>query len=332
MSTRLWLAVLCGYFALGATIQALPALLARRPGHDRPAGHARGRGDRGHAPVRGPARGSRPRARRGACGRGARRRGRGRPPRRRRDRALALARLTIGAGEGALFTGALARVLEPRPVERRGRLIGHFGLSMWGGLAAGPPLAALVAAQTAPRGALWLAATAGAGRARADRRARALGGRRSPRRARVTPRPTRARRAPPRSPHPLARRSDPRVSSRGRRGGPASCSGWRRSGTGRSTRSPCCRPAPAALGVFAAAFLAVRLLGSRLVDDLGPRRVVVASAALEGVRARGRRGRDRAARRRSPSPARRSRSCFPRSPCGSSRPRPSASAAPRSGR
>ena len=63
--------------------------------------------------------------------------------------ALAPARLTIGAGEGALFTGALAYVLEAAPTARRGRLIGHFGLSMWGGLALGPPLAALVAAQTA---------------------------------------------------------------------------------------------------------------------------------------------------------------------------------------
>src|SRR4051794_34159743 len=32
MSTRLWLAVLCGYLALGATIQALPSLLAGGPG------------------------------------------------------------------------------------------------------------------------------------------------------------------------------------------------------------------------------------------------------------------------------------------------------------
>jgi predicted MFS family arabinose efflux permease len=39
----------------------------------------------------------------------------------------------------------------------------------------------------------------------------------------------------------------------------------------------------AALAVFAGAFLAVRLLGSRLVDDLGPRTVLVTSAALEAM-------------------------------------------------
>src|SRR3954447_15173952 len=32
MSTRLWLAVLCGYLALGATIQALPAVVDGSPG------------------------------------------------------------------------------------------------------------------------------------------------------------------------------------------------------------------------------------------------------------------------------------------------------------
>jgi hypothetical protein len=39
----------------------------------------------------------------------------------------------------------------------------------------------------------------------------------------------------------------------------------------------------AALGVFAAAFLAVRLVGSRLVDELGPRAVILGSALLEAV-------------------------------------------------
>jgi predicted MFS family arabinose efflux permease len=38
---------------------------------------------------------------------------------------------------------------------------------------------------------------------------------------------------------------------------------------------------PAALAVFGGAFLAVRALGSRLVDDLGPRAVVLASTGLE---------------------------------------------------
>ena len=70
-----------------------------------------------------------------------------------------------------------------------------------------------------------------------------------------------------------------------------------------------------ALAVFAAAFLAVRLFGSRLVDDLGPRTVILASALLEAVALAGVAS-GFAALARSPSPARRSRSCSPRSRCG----------------
>jgi len=54
---------------------------------------------------------------------------------------LLLARLLMGAGEAALFSGALPWVLTAAPADRRGRVAGWFGLSMWGGLAAGPLLA-----------------------------------------------------------------------------------------------------------------------------------------------------------------------------------------------
>ena len=50
----------------------------------------------------------------------------------------------MGAGEAALFSGALPWVLAGDPVAQRGRLAGWFGLSMWGGLAAGPVIASLV--------------------------------------------------------------------------------------------------------------------------------------------------------------------------------------------
>ena len=115
MSIRLWLAVLCGYFALGATIQALPSLLARGPGTlgllvtlaaaatavTRPfAGRL---ADRGRA-----TRVARAGAALVAVGAAGHLVADG-PPRSR------CARLTIGAGEGALFTGALARVLEDAP-------------------------------------------------------------------------------------------------------------------------------------------------------------------------------------------------------------------------
>src|SRR4051794_13102416 len=142
MSTRLWLAVLCGYLALGATIQALPAVVDGSPGAvgllvtlaaaataiARPfAGRLADRGDGGTVALAGAVL-----VATGMLGHLA------------ADGVvqLAVARLVVGAGEGALFTGALARVLADAPAERRGRLIGHFGLSMWGGLAAGPPLAA----------------------------------------------------------------------------------------------------------------------------------------------------------------------------------------------
>lgn len=57
---------------------------------------------------------------------------------------LLLARLVMGAGEAALFSGALPWVLSGTRMIQRGRLAGWFGLSMWGGLAGGPVIATLV--------------------------------------------------------------------------------------------------------------------------------------------------------------------------------------------
>ncbi|WP_405064329.1 MFS transporter [Kribbella sp. NBC_01505] len=56
---------------------------------------------------------------------------------------LLVARLIMGAGEAALFSAALPWVLAGTRVAQRGRLAGWFGLSMWGGLAGGPLIAAL---------------------------------------------------------------------------------------------------------------------------------------------------------------------------------------------
>jgi MFS family permease len=58
--------------------------------------------------------------------------------------ALLAARLVMGAGEAALFSAALPWVLAGTRVAQRGRLAGWFGLSMWGGLAGGPVIASLV--------------------------------------------------------------------------------------------------------------------------------------------------------------------------------------------
>jgi MFS family permease len=57
---------------------------------------------------------------------------------------LILARLVLGAGEGALFTGCIGWVLAHAEPSQRGRIAGHFGLSMWTGLACGPMLGAAV--------------------------------------------------------------------------------------------------------------------------------------------------------------------------------------------
>lgn len=51
---------------------------------------------------------------------------------------LLVARLVMGAGEAALFSGAQPWVLAGIPAARRGRIAGWFGLSMWCGLAGGP--------------------------------------------------------------------------------------------------------------------------------------------------------------------------------------------------
>ncbi|WP_163509722.1 MFS transporter [Fodinicola acaciae] len=145
---RLWLAVLCGYLALGATLQALPAYVpARFGGGALAAGTAVGIAFLATACCR-------PFAGRLADA------GRSRPvvmlggaltalggighlvaP----DLgALLLARLVMGAGEAALFSGALPWVLAGTKAEHRGRVAGWFGLSMWGGLSGGPVIATVV--------------------------------------------------------------------------------------------------------------------------------------------------------------------------------------------
>ena len=53
---------------------------------------------------------------------------------------LIFARLLLGAGEGMVYTAGAAWVVDIAPVERRGRIIGLYGLSIWGGLAFGPPI------------------------------------------------------------------------------------------------------------------------------------------------------------------------------------------------
>jgi MFS family permease len=57
---------------------------------------------------------------------------------------LIVARLFLGAGEGAVYTAGAAWVVDMTPPERRGRIIGLYGLAIWGGLALGPPIGELI--------------------------------------------------------------------------------------------------------------------------------------------------------------------------------------------
>ena len=53
---------------------------------------------------------------------------------------LLLSRLLLGAGEGMVFTAGAAWVVDLAPEDRRGRIIGLYGLSVWTALSAGPPV------------------------------------------------------------------------------------------------------------------------------------------------------------------------------------------------
>jgi MFS family permease len=57
---------------------------------------------------------------------------------------LIVARLILGAGEGAVYTAGSAWIVDLAPVERRGRVLGLYGLAVWGGLSVGPLLGELL--------------------------------------------------------------------------------------------------------------------------------------------------------------------------------------------
>jgi MFS family permease len=155
---RLWLAVLCGYLALGATLQELPRYVTDRF-HAGPlvvgfsvalafAGTAAARPLAGRA---GDAGRSRAAAMTGGLLTAVAAVGHLLAP----DLGLLLAaRLVMGIGEAFLFSGTLPWVLAGVPSARAGRVAGWFGLSMWGGLSAGP-LLAVAAGDAAGPHAVW---------------------------------------------------------------------------------------------------------------------------------------------------------------------------------
>lgn len=142
---RLWLAVLLGNLALGASLQALPGLVVRRfAGGPVLVGVAVGLAFLATAlsrPVAGYFADS-GRARRTVLAGGLLTAAGGAgqwvapdPP------LLLLARFAMGAGDAALFSGALPWVLAGTPADHRGRVASWFGLSIWVGIALGPVLA-----------------------------------------------------------------------------------------------------------------------------------------------------------------------------------------------
>ena len=50
----------------------------------------------------------------------------------------------LGAGEGTVFTAGSAWIVDLAPPERRGRVIGLYGLAVWGALSVGPLIGELL--------------------------------------------------------------------------------------------------------------------------------------------------------------------------------------------
>src|SRR5262249_32597734 len=57
---------------------------------------------------------------------------------------LIAARLVRGAGEGTVFPAGSAWIVDLAPPDRRGRVIGLYGLAVWAGLSIGPLVGELI--------------------------------------------------------------------------------------------------------------------------------------------------------------------------------------------
>ena len=68
---------------------------------------------------------------------------------------LVAARVVLGSGEGVVYTSGAAWVADRASDANRGRLIGLFGLSIWGGVATGPLLGQVVFDATNSYTAVW---------------------------------------------------------------------------------------------------------------------------------------------------------------------------------
>jgi MFS family permease len=68
---------------------------------------------------------------------------------------LVVARLVLGAGEGSVYTAGSAWIIDLAPPARRGRVLGLYGLAVWGGLSVGP-LAGELLLQASGYTAVWI--------------------------------------------------------------------------------------------------------------------------------------------------------------------------------
>ncbi|WP_369374723.1 MFS transporter [Promicromonospora sp. Populi] len=176
--------------------------------------------------------------------------------------AVVVGRLAMGVGEAALFSGALPWVLRGVPADRHGRVSGWFGLAMWSGLAAGPAVAVAARVVGGPTAAWWAILVAPLVSA-----VLVLGARPEPRRRAKTARPRLARPA----------------------WAPATYLGL--AGYAYGTVAALLvaylardqQLAGLSLTLFSGGFLAVRVLGSPLVDRFGPVRTGVTLAVVEAL-------------------------------------------------
>ncbi len=72
---------------------------------------------------------------------------------------LIVARLVLGVGEGSVYTAGSAWIVDLAPPARRGRVLGLYGLAVWGGLSVGP-LAGELLLETSGYRAVWIFAAA----------------------------------------------------------------------------------------------------------------------------------------------------------------------------
>ncbi|MGW7579478.1 MFS transporter [Streptomyces sp. NPDC054765] len=145
---RLWGAVLFGYLALGATLQELPGYVVDKfHGGPTAAGLAVGVAFAGTALTRpfagraGDAGLARTVSMTGGVITAVAAVGQLLAP---NIPSLVACRMLMGVGEAALFSGGLPWVMAGTPANRRGRVAGWFGLSMWGGLSLGPLIAVVL--------------------------------------------------------------------------------------------------------------------------------------------------------------------------------------------